>query len=64
MLFGLLFTFLAACTAVFAENLEKEPCATRACREELESIVYTPPVCADEYLKRITRTLKAQSPLL
>lgn len=64
MLFSLLLTVLAAGSAVYAEVMGKGSRAARACRNELEAIVYTPQVCAYDYLKKITRTLDAQSPLL
>lgn len=64
MLFSSLLTILVAGSAVFAESISRESRAARACRDELEAIVYTPQICAYDYLKKITRTLDAQSPLL
>ena len=64
MLFSLLFTLVAAISTVFAEDLGQGSKAARACRDELEGVVYTPQNCALSYLKRITQVLEAQSPLL
>lgn len=64
MLFSYIFTLLAASTAVFAEVLGEGSRAARACRDELEAIVYSPRTCAYDYLKKITKTLEVQSPLL
>ena len=38
--------------------------ADKKCVRELEAIVYTPKVCAYEYLKKITQTLLVNGPLL
>lgn len=61
MLFSSLLTVFAATASLISGHGSK---SARACRDELESIVYTPQNCAYDYLKRITRTLEVQSPLL
>ena len=64
MLFSLLFTLIAASSTVFAEVLGQGSKAARACREELEGVVYIPENCVFNYLKRIAQELVVQSPLL
>jgi hypothetical protein len=64
MLFSALLTLFAATSAVFADVTGSESKAARRCRERLETVVFTPQVCAFDYLKRITKSLVLQSPLL
>lgn len=64
MLIPLLLTLLAAVSSVFAEVAHNSHKSSRVCRNQLEVVVFQPPVCALEYLRKISRVLEAQSPLL
>lgn len=62
MLFSFFFALLAS-SAVFAEVTGRRvDRGVKACTRELEGIVYTPANCGFDYLKRITETLRIQSP--
>lgn len=61
MLFSVLFAiFAAVSTSVFGHRDGH----AKACSRELEAIVFHPPNCAFDYMKKITQTLVIQSPLL
>ena len=64
MLFSSLLVLVTAATsAVFGETLARDR-ADKACSRELEAIVFTPPNCAHDYMREITRSLVVQAPLL
>jgi hypothetical protein len=60
MLFSF-FIALFASTAVFAEITGHSNKKVKACTRELEGIVYTPANCANNYLQRITNTLRVKA---
>lgn len=51
-------------TSIYAEVSGYSDGKVKACKRELESILYTPPNCGFSYLKRITESLRVQSPVI
>lgn len=55
---------LLSLLSVLSVQAQREHSHDNKCARELEGIVYTPKVCAFEYLKEITETLTINGPLL